>query len=243
MLCRTVVADSQQKFRNNLVSFLRENQLDVIGETGEGKQIKDYVVHLNPDIIFLEIDSSKIDGINLVKQLHIRFPQMGMVLIGRSTEFASFAFDMEAIDYLVKPITQERLFCCLKKIALYQKGVNDSLFMKNNKIGFRLMGEVQSVDQNHILFISSENRETKVYINNGSKIKVISIKESLISLESRLNPDIFIRTHRSFIINLNNVCKVYQSGQTFIATFNGAREVAYISRNCISEVYKSLNVI
>lgn len=239
---KIIIADSDRKSRNKMASLLQETHFHVLAEASNGLEAKDCILRLKPDVIFLDSSLPEIDGLTLGKQIRELLPETGVVLVSASSEFAYDAFEIEAIDYLMKPLHQNQLITCCKKIDLFLKGKTNT-GRNCSVIGFKHQGEIEFFQQNQIVLISSENRQTKVFVNTGNGIKVLPIKESLTELEEKMDPSQFVRTHRSFIININYLAKIYPSGQTYIATFKQMKEIAHISKNLISKVYNQPDLI
>lgn len=240
MSLKVVVADDDPKIRRELAAFLNENLMDVVAEAENGKQAKEQVQLLQPDVLFIDIDMPDRDGFTTAKQLRHLFPHLCIVFITVFTDFGSQSYEVEATDYLIKPFHEERLYKCLRKIenAVMQVSTKQT---EMERLGIKTNRGVELIDQNQIGLISADSKKSMIYLK-GCQRKAIEAFEQLKTLEKRVNSSIFFRSHRSYLINLNHVKAIYPSGQTYIVTFDGLQEVAYVSRNLISKLYKRINL-
>ncbi|TCP52579.1 LytTR family two component transcriptional regulator [Tumebacillus sp. BK434] len=239
MSLKVVVADDDPKVRSELAAFLNENLMDVVAEAATGKQAKERVQSLRPDVLFLDIDMPDGDGLTASKQLRHVFPELCIVFITVSTDYGSQAYDVDATDYLIKPFREERLYKCLRKIE--QTRMKDSMQQaETSRLGIKTNRGIELIDQNQIGFIAADSKASTIYLKEGPR-KQIQVFETLKTLEERVNRSIFFRSHRSFLINLNHVKTISPSGQTYMVTFDGLPEVAYVSRNMITQFYKRIN--
>lgn len=239
MSLKVVVADDDRKICRDLVAFLNENLMNVVAEAPTGKHAKECVQRLRPDVLFIDIDMPDGDGFTIAKQLRHLFPHLCIVFITVYTDFGSQSYDVEATDYLIKPFDEDRLYKCLKKIekSLSKDSVNQA---DTHRLGIKTNKGVELIDQSQIGFISADSKKSTIYLKSGQK-KVIQAHEQLKTLEERVSSSHFFRSHRSFLININHVKSIYPSGQTYIVTFEGLQEVAYVSRNLITQLYKRIN--
>ncbi|MEJ8547684.1 LytR/AlgR family response regulator transcription factor [Brevibacillus borstelensis] len=237
-----VVADHDGETREHIASLLAENKYRVIAKASNGIEAKEAILALKPDVAFLDAHLAEIDGIALAKQIRRWLPKIGIVLVSASLEFASLAFEMEVIDYLVKPMPTDRIYTCFKKMDHFLNDTSE-WGRKSKIIGFKHQGEIEFLQQDQIMMIASEKRQTKVFVNMNKKVKILKVRESLAELEWKMDPSLFIRTHRSFIININYLSKIYPSGQTYIATFTDMNEIAHISKNLIAKVYSQPGLV
>ncbi|GCD84106.1 DNA-binding response regulator [Parageobacillus thermoglucosidasius] len=234
-----IVVEDDVDFRKYLVNLLTKNGFNVIGEASTGMEAKTLAQRLEPQIIFFDISLPDVNGMSIAKQLHIQLPSIGIVFITGYTEFASLAFDIEAIDYLVKPFTEERFYLCLKKVS---KFLREGYFKQPSLyLGVKNQRGIDLIEQNKIMFVTFEGKVTKIYFFDG-KVKMLTTTEALKAVEKKLNPSIFIRTHRSFIVNIKYISRIETSGQTHIIYFKYGTEIAYLSKNYLLNLYERLQV-
>ncbi|MGO0058569.1 LytR/AlgR family response regulator transcription factor [Brevibacillus fluminis] len=242
---KMLIAITDQKTRTTLSTYFQKYDFEIVAEVSNGQHALEKALLLKPHLMILDTGLPETDGIALCKMLRDQLFQTHFALVSTTTDFAYTAFELGAIDYLVKPIQSDRLLQSLRKFRYFTEGERHS---SQNKSAGRIIGlkhhnAIEVIQQNKIIFISSENRETKVFLDAGTTIKTITTKESLKELETKLDSSYFVRTHRSFIINLMYVSKIYPSGQTYLATFKHVKEFAYISKQSIAKVHQHLKMI
>ncbi len=165
------------------------------------------------DLAFLDINMPKLSGLNLVKSLQAP-PQIIFTTAYR--EYAVDAFDLDALDYLVKPITGERFMKAISKFNHYQNGLPEKPLMKDDA-------------NDAYLFLKTGTGQTKVYVKDilyieglrdYSKVhtptKTIIASERLHYMEQKLPDNKFARIHKSFIVALDKITH-YTSDQITIA--------------------------
>ncbi len=152
------------------------------------------------DLLFLDIEMPRLSGIDFLRTL--ANPPM-VIITSANRNYAIEGFDLNVVDYLLKPITLERLVRGVNKAiekkskkhtALVLADTDDCIFLKENKRMVRL--NIQS-----ILYLES----IKDYVKVVTATRTVVTKQNLSYFEQILNPNLFIRVHRSFIVAVNNI--------------------------------------
>ena len=148
------------------------------------------------DIIFLDIKMPNINGMELAKQIRKQGRQSLIIFITSASEYVFDAFDVEAFQYLLKPIQTDKLKNVLEKATKkMQIDANiDFLMISANR-------QIQKVFLKDILYIESIGRIAKIHCNNGT----LETYEQIGILEDKLSDKFFIRCHKCFLVNLNFV--------------------------------------
>ncbi|MDO8994367.1 LytTR family DNA-binding domain-containing protein [Daejeonella sp.] len=162
-----------------------------------------------PDLIFLDIDMPEINGIEFLKSLNK--PPLAIFTTAYS-QFAPEAFDLDAVDYLIKPIPFERFLKAIQKVEQRMNSTADKnnqpyLFIKSDYKTFR-------VDFDDILFIEGMKDFISVRTSNQEIPTLLTISGIL----EKLPASNFIRVHRSFVIALNKISSI-ERGHIFIGEF------------------------
>ncbi|MBR8660378.1 MULTISPECIES: LytTR family DNA-binding domain-containing protein [Brevibacillus] len=242
MYFTAIVAHQDPETCEFLSNLLTERMWGVTGIATTGQEAIDAVFRNKADIVFLDPELRDQKGTYVAQQLATLFPHTESVLVLADSTHPSWAFEIDAVDYIVKPFERERLHKSLYKIECYLFGKRADPRFVSSFIGIRNNNEIEFIDQRDIVLISSEKRVTKIYLHSPERRRVIKVSESLCSFEKRLHATSFFRTHRSYLINLRYLHKIYPSGQTYIATFKGLQEIAYVSKNKIGTLYKMVNI-
>jgi two-component system LytT family response regulator len=210
---RTLVIDDERLAREELKSVLSEiHEIDVIGEAQNGDEALKLIKSEAPDLIFLDINMPEMNGFEMLKKLD-EIPKV--IFVTAYDEYALKAFEVNALDYLLKPIDPERLEEAIEKLkkesdeefesTLNPKfdrssrtlSVKDRVFIKDGeKCYFVQLADVRMLE--------SDGNYVKVYFDKNRPL----ILRSLNSFEEKLDPEHFFRANRKFIVNINWIEKV-----------------------------------
>jgi DNA-binding LytR/AlgR family response regulator len=238
---RAVIAEDNEKLREELAALLRENGIQIVAEAGTAAEMKPHVQRHRPNVLFTDIDLPDGNAIETAKLLRIQFPELCIVFITGYSQYASEAFELEATDYIVKPFTPDRLHQCLKRIQhmLYKPDREPP-----SHLSVRNRNAIEIAQQEQIVFLSAENKSTKVYLSgSGKQGRVLTTSEPLKMLETRLNPHLFIRSHRSYIVNVKHIHRIEPFGQTYVLSFKNCSHTAHLSRSYLTGLYNRLQVL
>ncbi len=214
MSFRTIIIDDERLARNELKKLLQEfGEIEVIDEAANVEEGLEKIEQHNPDLIFLDIQMPGKTGFDLLEELH-RSPKV--VFTTAYDEFALKAFEVNALDYLLKPVEPKRLSDTIQK--LHQEESREPL--NNNGIGasLRSNGLLSEEDQ---VFVKDGERcwfvklnEIRLFESVGNYAKVFFgpnkplILKSLNALEERLDEKVFFRANRKHIINMRWIDKI-----------------------------------
>ncbi|MEZ4799192.1 MAG: response regulator [Flavobacteriales bacterium] len=207
---KTLIIDDERLARKELIGLLDEyNDIEVAGECSNANEAIEAIKNENPDLIFLDVQMPGMNGFELLKQLD-EVPQV--IFVTAFDEFAMKAFEVNALDYLLKPVDPNRLKEAVDKVlknnALEDKidsngdfktgrlGQDDQIFLKDGE-------KCWFVALNEIKMFESEGNYVRVYFQQFKPL----ILKSLNNLEERLDHT-FFRTNRKFIVNLRWVQSV-----------------------------------
>ncbi len=205
MKLRTFVIDDERLARQELMDLLTAHpEIDVIGDYGDPLVAIKAIEEQKPDLLFLDIQMPGMDGFGLLQELS-SVPDV--VFVTAFDEYAIQAFDVSALDYLLKPVQKDRLQEAVKKVAANPQiksedrkeilGSEDQVFVKDgDRCWFVKLGEVQMFE--------SEGNYVRVYFDGNKPL----ILKSLNNLSDRLDSRVFFRANRKFIINLNWIEKM-----------------------------------
>ena len=209
------MVDDERLARKELSNLLAEHEeIEVIGEAVNADDAKEQIEKLRPDLIFLDIQMPEKTGFDLLEELDY-VPKV--VFTTAYDEYALKAFEVNALDYLLKPVQPERLKEALNKLGKDQSeeksapqeeeprklGLNDQVFVKDgDRCWFVSLSKVR--------LFESDGNYIKVYFDNNRPM----IHKSLNALDERLDDRTFFRASRKHIVNLNWV-------ETIEPWFNG----------------------
>lgn len=204
---KALVIDDERLARKELISLLESHpEIEIIGECNNVDNAVKKIEVLKPDLIFLDIQMPGKDGFALLEEISF---VPNVIFTTAYDEYALKAFEVNAFDYLLKPIEQNRLADCIEKLKKIKKeeeifeesikegkvdqlGEGDQVFVKDGeKCWFVKLKDVSAFE--------SEGNYVRVYFEKNKPL----ILKSLNSLEQRLDSKVFFRANRKFIINLN----------------------------------------
>ncbi len=181
-------------------------QFDVVAECENAIDASLVLQNTNVDLIFLDIQMPEISGIDFLKSLH---KKPNVIITSAYKEYAIDGFDLDVIDFLLKPITFNRFFKAINKyLANKNENASESspaLTKDTNLISRELFikdtNKTYKINPNEIQYIEGMREYIKIYTDQEN----IITKSSLTSFLEKLPTDIFLRVHKSFIINTNRV--------------------------------------
>ena len=199
---KALIVDDERLARKELVSMLAEfGNVVIAGEAEDVPSALAEIEKSNPDLIFLDIQMPGKSGFDLLNEVQI---DAHIIFVTAFDEYAIRAFEVNALDYLLKPITHERLANAIDRLeflkesnseVLKRLSYDDSLFIK-------LDSHLRFLKISSILSISSAGDYTEVLT---SDLKKSLVMKSMVEWENRLPENQFCRIHRSTIINLEHV--------------------------------------
>ena len=234
MMIPTVLADDEVLARQKLRQLLRdEPEIEVVGEGMTAAETIDLVRVTKPQLLFLDIQMPGMDGFDLAAELcsnkSIAAPHI--IFTTAHDQYALRAFEIHAVDYLLKPFTRERLSSAVdrarKEIMLgNQQVAGDSPTGRignryTNRIVFKSRGRIVFLRVSDIRWIGAEEN----YVRISTQSETHLLRETMARLEEKLDPDMFLRIHRSSIVNLQHVKEVRTEtdGEYAVVLVNGEK--------------------
>ncbi|MDD4169789.1 MAG: LytTR family DNA-binding domain-containing protein [Desulfotomaculaceae bacterium] len=220
MRIKVFICDDDPDMRLVIKKVVEEvEEVEVVGEAGDGFEAEKLIEDLSPQIIFLDIDMPGKDGIELGKAIFDLNPWTFIVYVTGFNEYRDEAFDIYAFDYLVKPFKLNRLRQTMVRIKAILEGKREAGAdfseiargtgtLEKTRL-FKASNEFICLNVDNIIFITKESRKTVVYHTEG----VFVTNESLSALAEKLQGDHFLRSHKGFIVNLQMVKKIIPYGR------------------------------
>ncbi len=205
---RTVIVDDEPLARRGIRQLLAVHEdVEVVGEARDGREAGRMFEVLAPDLVFLDIQMPEASGFDLLERLPPA-ARPEVIFITAYDTFAVRAFEERALDYLVKPIHASRFDDALAR-------ARGRLRARQRRLVIPTSDGDLILDLSEIIWIEAEDYYAAIH-GRGRRYLV---RESLASLEARLNPTRFVRIHRSAIVNLDIVRQV---GESAILLRNGS---------------------
>jgi len=209
---KALIIDDERLARQELKNLLAEHkEIEIIGECANAEEAKEKINLLKPDVLFLDIQMPGKTGLELIEEIS-GLPEV--VFVTAYDEFALRAFEVNALDYLLKPVSKERLSETIKKLLAKEdkdvKKENTTPFHDDDQVFVKDGEKCWFVKLSNIRLFESEGNYVRVYFDGNRPL----ILRSLNNLDLRLNPKTFFRASRKHIINLKWV-------ETIETWFNG----------------------
>ena len=234
MAIQAVIADDEALARQKLRVLLRqEPDIEVVGEAASPSEIVTQVQARKPDLLFLDICMPAMNGLDVMAELSRRqhVPMPHIIITTAHGEYAVRAFEMRAADYLLKPYTSDRLHSALQYARerihnSLSKGSSDSKpasMPASNpaRIVFKSRGRILFLPISEIRWIAAEENYVRICTGTESHL----LRETMTAMESKLDSQMFMRVHRSAIVNLKYVKEVRRetSGDFSVLLSNGQK--------------------
>jgi len=216
-MIRTLIIDDVQLARERLKRCLAgEPEVQIVGECDNGTEAVASIRALSPDLIFLDVQMPALDGFGVIDALKgERTP--AVIFVTAYNEYAIQAFDVNALDYLLKPVDCSRLSKAVERAqsqlaqpdldtrfrAMLEDIKASSKFLK--RLTIKLTGHTILLPTDEIDWIEGYGNYLKVHTGRESHL----IRGTMLSLETKLDPETFVRVHRSAIVNIEKIKEIY----------------------------------
>ncbi len=216
---RVMIVDDEPLARHGLREVLSaEDDLEIIAECADGNEAVAAFVKKRPDVIFLDIQMPEKDGFDVVRMIppeELPF----IVFVTAYNEFALKAFTANALDYVLKPFDNERIHVTLKRVremvrlkqqAGYSERILNAVKSFAPKVSYllripiRLAGKITLVKTDDVVWIEA----AADYIHIHTATEKFITREAIGEMELQLDPAMFVRIHRSSIVNLRHITEV-----------------------------------
>lgn len=208
---KTILVEDERLAREELKSLLKDYlEVDIIGEAKNGEEGIALIKEQKPDLVFLDINMPGMNGFEMLKHLE-EIPRV--IFVTAYDEYALKAFEVNALDYILKPVDPERLREAIQKLSTEDDFVSaqsagiarkDRFLTVNDRVFIKDGEKCWFVELSKVRMLESDGNYVKVYFDNFRPL----ILRSLNSFEERLDPEHFFRANRKFIINLQWVSSI-----------------------------------
>jgi two-component system, LytTR family, response regulator len=234
MKIKTVIADDEVLARQKLRQLLQDDtNVEIVGEGANALETIDVVQFTNPDLLLLDVQMPDMDGFDIVSTLSSngqgRVPKI--IFTTAYDKYAIRAFEINAIDYLLKPFTRERLKQAFRRAedqlsTSHENGTARKPEHEGNSYATRLVfkskGRILFLPMSDIRWIGAEENYVRICADRENHL----LRETMAHFETRLDPNCFIRVHRSAIVNLQHVKEIRtdsQEGESFVLMQDGQK--------------------
>jgi two-component system LytT family response regulator len=228
MNLRTLIVDDEPLARDRLRGFLRtEPDIEIIGECGSGPDAIAVIRSAAPDLVFLDMQMPGCDGLQVLAELpEGRRP--AIVFATAHERFAVDAFEVEAVDYLLKPFDRERCRQALRRVRDArqrtrepQAAVPAAPAAKSDRIAVKADGRLVFLQPDEIVRVEAADNYVMLHLTNGR----LMLRETMTAIETRLGTGSFARINRSAIVHLDQIREIQpaQHGDYTVVLRDGTR--------------------
>ena len=221
MNLKTLIVDDESLARDRLRGLLeKDDRIEILGEAANGADALRQILELRPDLVFIDIQMPEKTGIEVVTELQDSLAELPtIVFVTAYDAFALKAFDLHAVDYLLKPFDRPRFQTALEKaIARHRQresaeiGARLASFLgefkpeprRLDRLSIKTDGRVILVRVDEIDWIGSANNYVEIHVGNDSHL----MRETLSQLEAQLDPARFLRISRSTIVAIDRIREI-----------------------------------
>ena len=213
-MMHVVVADDEALARAKLRQLLSDERgVEVVGEAANADETFELVRATKPQLVFLDIHMPGMDGLDIAAELSLGkdAPPPHIIFTTAHDQYALRAFEVHAVDYLLKPFSRERLSSAIERA---RKQINAQQTSGSNsgsapgryasRVVFKSRGRIVFLPLSDIRWISAEEN----YVRIRTATETHLLRETMARLQEKLDPEVFLRIHRSSIVNLQFVKEV-----------------------------------
>jgi len=230
-MIKVIIIDDEQPAREIIKHYLsKHSDIEIIGECSDGFTGLKAIHELKPNLVFLDVQMPKLTGFEML-ELMDETPQI--IFTTAFDQYAIKAFELNAVDYLLKPYSQDRFDVAVQKaVERLQKEDKPSGIKKLtehitenievlDRIVVKLGSKIKVIPIDTVLYIESQDDYVMVYTTEGKYLKQQTMKY----FEKHLDTSIFCRIHRSFLVNINTIkqLELYEKNAYLAVLSNGAK--------------------
>ncbi|MCI0694078.1 LytTR family DNA-binding domain-containing protein [candidate division KSB1 bacterium] len=250
---RALIADDEPLARKGVQAMLKgEADVAIIGESADGLQTVAAIQEKSPDLVFLDVQMPGLDGFGVIEQVGVENVPV-VIFVTAYDLHALRAFQVHAIDYLLKPLNAERFHIALGRArALLQQQqfaeVNEKLTSLLNTLRanrayperfiIKSLGSIEVVKVSDLDWIEAEGDYVRLHAQGKSHL----LREKISALETQLDPAVFVRIHRSIIVRLDRIATLKpQNNGDHVVLLRDGRKLS-LSRTYHDRVFTALKI-
>lgn len=233
---KALIVEDEALAVENLICYLKDFPLEIIGSADNISDALTFIEKNKPEVVFLDINLSGENGFDLLERTNTFFET---IFVTAYDEYAVRAFEINALDYILKPLKKDRIEKAINRLlknthdvpARQRYNMNDSIFLSNGC-------QASFIKLRDICYIEADSCYTKIILNDNNK-KVLP--KTLKKWEELLPPEEFVRVHRSYIINITQIKNINKKlNSTYEVSFNNTKERITISRRYSTDLRKKM---
>lgn len=243
---RVIIADDNEGMRTIERKMIEQVEgFRLVGEAGNGQECVELVEKLHPQIVFLDVEMPGKTGVEAARIIQDMDPTIILIFATAHDQYMGDAFEVYAFDYLVKPFkvsrvmqtlerARDRLYPDRDETPLPHTAAAKSPDKSTGRMMLHHREGVTFINMLDIVLVQREDRATVIYTKGGDRYVT---GDSLAETEARLDPAVFFRSHKSYIINLNHISNITPYGRwTYVVRLTGITQDALITHEKYEEL-------
>ena len=240
---RTMIADDEPLAREGIALHLRRHaDIAIIGEAGDGQEAAVMIQELRPDLLFLDVQMPALDGFDVLDAMAGQYLPSAVIFVTAYDQYAMRAFDVHALDYLLKPFSPERFASALARAReeIASRGAHDTRRRLLELVAERAVASPylsRFVVREGERYLLVRTADVHAFEANGNYIRLRTdagnymVRMTMAELEKKLDPSRFARIHRSTVVNIDRIKEITPAwhGDFDVHLADGAR--LRLSRN------------
>ncbi|MBO6515568.1 MAG: response regulator transcription factor [Bacteroidia bacterium] len=254
MPIRTVIIDDEPLARSRIVHLANElTDMTIVGECWNARQALEVINRRHPDLIFLDIEMPDRDGFNVLSDMKTENRPM-VIVVSAYDQYALKAFQYEVVDYLHKPFEEKRFYQAIERVrnrldlrraSQFQSQIKELINEQHqpdefyaSSLSIKEDGRLKYFSVYDIYYIEAFGNYVKLHLENGVKM----YRSTMYQVQNRLDPDMFTRVHRSYILNTRKIKNIqYLNNNEYKFTMQNG-EVVISSRSYKNKIMDVLSM-
>lgn len=208
---RVLIVDDEELARERVRTLLEpERDVEIVGECGNGFEAIRAIEQRHPDLIFLDVQMPRIDGFGVLEAVRDRPHLPAVVFVTAYDAYALKAFEVHAVDYLLKPFDRERFRDALERVRRDRSPPEDNRALhamlddarkRLKRFVIRLPDRIYFVPIDDVDWLEAAGNYVRLHVGTQSHL----LRDTMTHLEESLDPEVFLRIHRSTIVNVSRI--------------------------------------
>lgn len=234
-----LIVDDEPLAREELRYLLEQNQLVTeVFEADSVESAQKVLLQKSFDLIYLDIELGEESGFSLAKKLKEISKRPRIIFATAYNQYALEAFEVNALDYVLKPFDQKRIDQSLEKVVNFMPVEKNSAYNNSQVISVTSDDKTAIIKKSDIIYVYTESG----HLNLVTRNKVFKSRQTLLHFASLLNPKEFMQVHRSFVVNIAEVVMVEPSfNNTYQLTMSNQEKVP-VARSYVNKMKFALNM-
>lgn len=242
---KAIIVEDEYPARKELRYFIEHNsKIEIVKEFSNGLDVLKFIQEEQVDVIFLDINIPKLDGMLLAKTINQFKTKPKIVFITAYEKYAVDAFSLDIFDYILKPYSEQRILLMIEKLKKAfanedKKQEVDEVSGIKNKISLWKDDKIYVVNVEDIYYCKAQERYTHVYTGKDKFI----LRESISEVEKIINSKYFFRSHRSYLVNLTKIEEIIPwFNNTYILKLHNGKFEVIVSRSNVKRFRSLINL-